>query len=90
MKCPIHCGQCCDYWRNVSELVSDAVMHPNTVSCPHLSEHGCSLQRNDRPVVCVEYLCGVAQAVIAKQISFSTGVRFKADHLNEVPAEAVR
>lgn len=85
MKCPIQCGQCCDYWRDVPELVTDAVMRPNARCCPHHETRGCGLARKDRPEACVDYLCGVAEAVIEKRISRAEGLRLKMECYDEVP-----
>lgn len=61
--CPIMCGTCCDYWRDIPELTEDEP--PDTVwnKCPNLTETGCKLPRNERPEECVAYLC--TQAVNA-------------------------
>jgi hypothetical protein len=85
VRCPLQCGQCCDYWRDVPELVTDAVMKPNAVECPHLTDRGCGLQRKDRPEECVDYLCGVACAVIDQRISRAEGFRLKELYCTELP-----
>lgn len=65
VACPIACGECCSYWRDVDELT---VKYPDCKvwqPCPHLEENeGCTLPRNERPHICKEYLCGKASAVV--------------------------
>ncbi len=60
-RCPISCGDCCDQWadvdvlwnRNRGQLYRDE-------PCPHLGSKGCTLTRNRRPKVCLEFLCVLA------------------------------
>jgi len=75
--CPLRCGQCCEYWRDVPALVADAAMRPNTEVCPHEGGRGCTLRRGDRPAECTGYLCDVAMAVADGSIDHNEGVRLK-------------
>lgn len=65
--CPLRCGQCCDYWRDVSRLVKEcgsvgsAYRRPD---CPHLGKAGCKLPRAERPIECTNYLCDTATNLI--------------------------
>jgi len=83
--CPLRCGQCCDYWKDVPELAIDAAGRPNSVSCPHQGRSGCTLQRKDRPEACVDYLCGVSEAVIYGAIDHEEGIHLKEHCHMEVP-----
>lgn len=83
--CPLRCGQCCEYWRDVPDLVADAAMRPNAQTCPHEGARGCKLARVDRPAECVDYLCGVGLAVLSGQISRPEGIRLKEHCHIEVP-----
>jgi hypothetical protein len=83
--CPLRCGQCCEFWRDVPELFSDAVERPNVLECPHLGRDGCGLRQVDRPVACRDFICGVAQAVIDGKINHNEGVRLKENCYLDVP-----
>jgi hypothetical protein len=62
--CPIACGECCRYWRDVDELTTKFPNQSYWQSCPNHDEtKGCTLPRNERPDVCNEYLCEKANAV---------------------------
>jgi hypothetical protein len=64
IPCPIACGECCRYWRDVDELVEKFPTQSYWQDCPNLDEtKGCILPRNERPDVCNEYLCEKANAV---------------------------
>jgi hypothetical protein len=88
--CPLRCGQCCDYWQDVPELLADAATRPNAVSCPHEGRRGCQLRREDRPGACLEYLCGVATAVVVGSIDREEGIRLKEHCRIEVPYKLPR
>ena len=79
-KCPISCGQCCSYWRDVPELCRSEGPY-----CPHEGTKGCRLYRKNRPVACTEYLCDVAQAVLDKKITLKEAVSMKEDGLEFLP-----
>lgn len=58
MICPLRCGTCCDeLWRDVNE-------DKGTLECPHVSETGCTLSREDRPVGCNTFLCDIAHEFV--------------------------
>ena len=88
--CPLRCGQCCDDWRDVPELLDDAAMHPNATDCPHIASRGCTLRRVDRPAACLEHLCGVAQAVSRGDIEHNEGVYLKERCQEDVPYKVRR
>lgn len=81
MMCPLQCGQCCDYWRDVPELTK----HVSAPECPHLGADGCKLPRRRRPPACVKYVCGVAQAIIAGRISPDRGADLKEKGYDDMP-----
>jgi hypothetical protein len=84
--CPLRCGQCCEYWRDVWLLADEAAAHhPNAVQCPHEGRRGCRLPRGERPLVCLDFICGVAKAVIDGKIDHNEGVRLKEDGHLDVP-----
>jgi len=84
MKCPIQCGQCCAYWRDVfSEEVWSEL-----IECPHMGPKGCKLPRNKRPDPCIEYLCEIADEVMHERIELRQGVAYKKDCLSELPPDS--
>lgn len=54
VSCPIKCGKCCSYWRDVV----DSEYH-HLDKCPNMGEGnmGCMLKREDQPFECKYYLC---------------------------------
>lgn len=74
VTCPMRCGQCCDYWRDVDSL---AEAHPDRQSwqaCPHDGRAGCRLPRKDRPPECTAYLCDTARLVLRGRITKEEGL----------------
>lgn len=77
LKCPIGCGQCCE------QSGFDPVLGKMTLprederkdkpSCPHYSKKGCKLPRRERPKDCTGFLCGVAAAVLRKDLTKKEG-----------------
>jgi hypothetical protein len=63
ISCPIACGECCSYWRDIDELTAQYPNQSYWQPCPNNTETGCRLQRNERPDICNEYLCHKANAV---------------------------
>jgi hypothetical protein len=63
MPCPIMCGECCSYWRDVEELV-DENQKDFWQSCPNETDLGCKLPREERPEACNDHMCEKAEAVL--------------------------
>lgn len=64
VQCKVACGVCCDqYWYQAFEYEELEELS----ECPHLTDKGCTLRREDRPSGCTEYLCALGQA--AKHMS---------------------
>ena len=79
MKCPILCGQCCEYWRDVVEAEGSI--------CPHEGLRGCKLPRKDRPQGCLDYMCEIAQAVLDGLITKEKGLEWKMECYQFLPKE---
>jgi hypothetical protein len=63
--CPICCGDCCRYWRDVEELLEKFPQQSIWSNCPNNDEQkGCLLPRNSRPSICNHYLCDKARAIV--------------------------
>jgi hypothetical protein len=100
VRCPLQCGQCCDLWNDVPELLEKAGFwtakstgersHRTSGPCPWQGARGCKMPRAKRPSACTGYLCGVARAVIAKQITHNEGVKLKEHCCEAVPVAAIR
>jgi hypothetical protein len=56
--CPIGCGFCCKYWRQVKELAHLA--RRDVDRCPYLRKTGCRLKRSKMPVTCRAFTCELA------------------------------
>lgn len=71
--CPLRCGQCCDYWRDVERLVREAggvdAAYRQGV-CHNLGRAGCKLPRAERPVECTMYRCDTVQALMAGDLTW--------------------
>jgi len=64
ISCPIACGECCQYWRDIDELTAKYPNQSYWQPCPNNDpENGCKLPRNERPAICNDYLCSKAEAV---------------------------
>ena len=74
VECPLQCGQCCDYWKDVDVLRH---RYSTAVDCPFLGKDGCTKPRDQRPLPCLEYICEVGQAVIDGVITHNEGVSYK-------------
>jgi len=61
--CPIMCGECCSYWRDVDEL-KDAHPTEHWSTCPNETDLGCRLPREKRPQACNDHMCEKAEAVL--------------------------
>ena len=57
LRCPVGCGLCCGYWKEVLLLACEQVVSELSEECPHLSDTGCRLLRKNRPLACLTYLC---------------------------------
>lgn len=100
VRCPLQCGQCCDYWADVPELLDKVGFYTAQDTgersrrtrgpCPYQGSRGCKLSRAKRPSACTGYLCGVAEAVIAKKISQDEGIKLKEHCHDEVPWSKLR
>ena len=62
--CPIMCGQCCMYWRDIIELVEKFPTSNSWSECPNRGDLGCTIGRECRPAACNEHLCERAEAVV--------------------------
>lgn len=63
--CPICCGECCMYWRDVEELLEKFPRESIWSTCPNNDDiKGCLLPRNERPTACNHYLCDKASAIV--------------------------
>ena len=84
MSTCVHCGECCSFWRDVEEF-EQLAKDPVIQECPHLTDHGCSLPRKDRPDACVEYLCELGWAASQGLLSQSEIVYYAENRLQEDP-----
>jgi hypothetical protein len=63
IQCPVSCGWCCDYWRDVFPLYPEEI-----TECPNLTSKGCRYQLEDRGEACGCYLCELGMAVCNGEI----------------------
>lgn len=69
IKCPVHCGMCCTYWKDVIDLAPLIAKYPNEPECPNLRENGCKFKRRDMPFQCKSHLCELAMLAIDKLVT---------------------
>lgn len=70
VRCPVSCGECCGYWKDVTaleRLIQE--IYPQYRECPHLSDEGCKLPRNKRPVECTAYICELGILAVEKMVT---------------------
>lgn len=55
--CPVNCGRCCRFWRQVRSLSHLSDRNRDADRCPHLRKNGCRLKRSKMPAECRAFLC---------------------------------
>lgn len=75
VPCPIGCGKCCKYWRDVDELKYLAEAKPKRVRCPNLRENGCKLKRSRRPAECNNYVCELGALAVTGRVTIEDAER---------------
>jgi len=69
VQCPISCGNCCTVWHQIKELSKDNVLEvvrgnfTEKGKCPHMTESGCALALDKRPLSCSTFLCNLGKWV---------------------------
>jgi len=74
IRCPVACGCCCDYWKDVPSVafmqLSKEIVGPSfPLECPHLKDNGCCLPRKKRPLECLIYLCELGILATEKMVT---------------------
>jgi hypothetical protein len=69
LRCPVACGVCCGYWKEVLLLACAQAGPELPEECPHLSGTGCRLPRKSRPLVCLTYLCELGILAIEGRVT---------------------
>jgi len=74
IRCPVACGVCCDYWKDVPSVafmqLSKEIVGPSfPLECPHLKDNGCCLPRKKRPLECLIYLCELGILATEKMVT---------------------
>lgn len=75
VPCPVGCGRCCKYWREVRELEHIAQSKPDRERCPNLRDSGCKLKRSRMPLQCKAYLCELAGLAIMGKVTVEEAQR---------------
>jgi hypothetical protein len=69
IKCPVHCGMCCTYWKDVVDLAPLVARYPNEPGCPNLRKNGCKFKRRNMPLQCRSHLCALAMLAVDKLVT---------------------
>jgi len=74
VQCPISCGNCCTVWYQIKELARDNVRG----KCPHVTEDGCALTLDEKPLSCSTFLCNLGAWVHGGKLPIETAKRLLA------------
>lgn len=69
-RCPVSCGACCGFWRDVIDLKPVSEKKPEARFCPNLRSTGCYLKRPHRPLECRGYVCELGMLTLEKKVSW--------------------
>lgn len=75
VPCPVGCGRCCKYWREVKELEHIAASKPDRERCPNMRSQGCKLKRSRMPLQCRAYLCELAGLALTGDVTIEEAQR---------------